>query len=113
MAYGAHWEWRGFGGVNGTFADRFSNLEKIIDEHRQSDFYVYVQRLNTNLKVRQGEENELKFKRPDIFAGNFEMWSEQEDELFDFPLSKEGRSMLKKNSQYNGIECSWFNSHTK
>lgn len=95
MAYGSHWEWRGFGGVDARFTKRFRSLSKLIDQHSQSDYYIYAPGLTTNLKIRQGKESGLKFKHPGKTDGDFEIWSEYEDELFEFPLPSKGLDLLE------------------
>lgn len=96
MAFGSHWEWRGFGGVDGVFVDCYSALPIVSEVHRQVDQYIYVPGLKTNLKIRNGEESGLKFKQFNKNEGEFELWSEYEDELFDFPISTSARDLLQK-----------------
>ncbi|MGK7369222.1 MAG: hypothetical protein ACNS64_03315 [Candidatus Halalkalibacterium sp. M3_1C_030] len=94
MAFGLHWEWRGFGGVNSSFADRFSKLDTLVSEYAVEDYYIYVPGLETNLKIRKGDKNNLKFKRPGKFKNNFEQWKELENEFFEFPIPLRAQNLL-------------------
>lgn len=94
MAFGLHWEWRGFGGIDSKFAERYSKLNKVISEYSVVDCYLYAPGLETNIKIRKGAENGLKFKRPGKVMGNYEQWLEDENEIFDFPLSKKAQKLL-------------------
>lgn len=87
MSYGSHWEWRGFGGVSARFVRTYASLETCIELHSVHDRYIWIPGLEVNAKFREGVENGLKFKRPEKKEGDFEVWTENEDELFEFPLS--------------------------
>ena len=94
MAYGSHWEWRGFGSVSSRFAEYYYQLEVVYDRHKMEDCYLYVPGLEANIKLRSGAENGLKFKWLNKTENNFEVWTENEDELFNFPLNNAGRDTL-------------------
>ena len=95
MAFGTHWEWRGFGAVNSKLAEQFSALKASVSSNQVVDTYIYAPGLKTNIKIRTGHQSGIKFKRPVKFADNFELWTEREDELFDFPLTKADRDRVR------------------
>lgn len=94
MAYGSHWEWRGFGGVSTRFAGSFTKLKSIYLPHPVTDRYLWFPGIKVNVKIRQGSENGLKFKRCLKTEAEFEIWSEPEDEFFEFPLNENSWKML-------------------
>lgn len=96
MAFGTHWEWRGFGAVNSKFAEQFHKLNVSVNPTQVTDTYVYTPEVKTNIKIRKGYQQGLKFKRPVKLENHFELWTEREDELFDFPLTDEERDRIGK-----------------
>lgn len=103
MPYGSHWEWRGFGGVTGRFVQIYSSLESHYKLHSVQDRYIRIPGLCVNAKFREGAENGLKFKRPEKRDGDFEVWTENEHELFNFPLSDEAWNTLLKMLKSAGL----------
>lgn len=94
MAYGLHWEWRGFGSISSRFAEVFSGLETIYPSNETTDRYLWFPGMQVNVKLRQGTENGLKFKYLEATEGDFEAWIENEKDFFPFPLGESGRETL-------------------
>ena len=94
MAYGSHWEWRGFGGATARFADSFSELESYYRPGSVLDRYIWFPGISVNVKIREGSENGMKFKRLKDKKGAFELWSEPEEKFFSFPLNAIGQETL-------------------
>jgi len=88
MALGIHWEWRGFGIVSGAFALRYSDLEAQYPPQSVKDDYLWAPRLEANVKARTLAGEPFKLKRLQDKDGHLEKWSEAEDDIFEFPLSK-------------------------
>jgi hypothetical protein len=85
MAFGRHWEWRGFGLVGSKLAARVARFEAIHPRPQQIvDRYFWTPGCRWNIKLRPGE---FKIKRPlDRRADGIEEWVEDEKECFPFPL---------------------------
>lgn len=100
MAYGLHWEWRAFGSLTPRFAQTYLELPVHYQSHQVTDDYLWIPGLEVNAKFRTGAEDGLKFKRIKKKEAEFEVWLEDEDELFEFPLEREAWhtlcSMLKE-----------------
>jgi hypothetical protein len=64
MAFGVHWEWRGFGSVSDAFFGRYGNLAYEFGPQKIEDIYIWVPGLEVNLKIREGEEGGLKSSAP-------------------------------------------------
>ncbi|MDX1636754.1 MAG: hypothetical protein R3281_02210 [Balneolaceae bacterium] len=94
MAYGEHWEWRAFGGLSSRFARAFLLLPGFYDGQKITDEYLWVPGMDVNVKLRKGAESGLKFKRNVKSSEPFEVWQEDEDELFEFPLDEEAWNSL-------------------
>jgi hypothetical protein len=94
MAFGKHWEWRGFGEVSEAFRERFGRLHHAYGPDIVRDWYIWTPGLRTNLKIREGEMGGLKFKRFVAGDGRFSCWQEDPAELFALPLSREGWQAL-------------------
>lgn len=97
----SHWEWRGFGGLTSVFANHFCNLQVIKSTENISDLYLWNEELKTNIKLRSGVEEGLKFKRFKCQHGAFELWLEDPAELFHFPLNDRAWNTLRKELQNN------------
>lgn len=104
MAYGTHWEWRGFGGVSSRFADRFTQLRSHIHPHEVEDVYIWVPGLEVNIKFREGTEEGLKFKYPIKTEHHFELWKEDEQDLFGFPLTRDAWKQLSGVLERAGVK---------
>ncbi len=87
MAFGLHWEWRGF--APSAF-EGMSSVEslprKFPDAQRVLDEYLWAPGLRVNVKLRASE---LKFKRLVEKRGDFERWQEDTRENYPFPLGSE------------------------
>lgn len=97
-----HWEWRGFGGVSGSFVDQYCELPLIIDSENVKDLYLVIPDLYINTKFRTGAEGGLKFKRLKKREGSYEKWLEDTDELFDFPLDRSAWETFRDTLQRAG-----------
>ena len=94
MAFGKHWEWRGFGDVSQSFLDRFDRLQHAYGPDIVRDWYLWAPGMRTNLKIREGEMGGLKFKRFVAADGRLSCWQEDPEELFPLPLGREGWQAL-------------------
>lgn len=87
MAFGVHWEWRGFGPLAPEAAARVESLpRKFPSAQRVVDEYLWVPGARANVKLRAAD---LKFKRLLERRGAFELWEEDERENHAFPLGPE------------------------
>lgn len=94
-----HWEWRGFGGLTSVFAYHFCNLPVMKSSEKVTDLYLWKEKLNTNIKLRSGAEDRLKFKRFKTINGSFEQWLEDPAEVFHFPLNDTAWHTLREELQ--------------
>jgi hypothetical protein len=94
MAFGVHWEWRGFGSISEAFFDRYGVLPYEFGPLKVEDIYIWTPDLEVNLKIREGEEGGLKFKRPFGRDGHFERWVERAEDLYPLPLARQGWEVL-------------------
>ena len=90
MAYGVHWEWRGFGAVDGEREARILSLAPAaVPERTVTDTYLWHPRLAGNVKLRAWEGGgSLKVKRrldPGSPRGP-SLWMESPAEEYDLPL---------------------------
>lgn len=86
MALGVHWEWRGFGAGSERLADTIGDLAVLFPRQEVVDRYLWIPRLTVNVKLRSGIQDGLKFKRLLARADELELWQEDPDELYAFPL---------------------------
>ena len=87
MAFGLHWEWRGFGNLSRELIERIERLpRKFPSDQEVVDEYLWFPGSSLNLKLREGS---LKLKRLLETSGEFERWLEDEDENYRFPLVPE------------------------
>ena len=92
MAFGVHWEWRGFGEVPAPVRARIEALPLKFDRSQDvTDEYLWVPGSRINVKLRFSD---LKFKRLLESAGGLERWLEDPDENYPFPLGKKVREKL-------------------
>ncbi len=96
MAYGIHWEWRGFGEVSDRFRTLFDSLQPLFSREEVTDTYVWVPKLQINLKLRagNGDKDGLKFKRLKDEDGDLEQWEENREEMYEYPLVVEAWEKL-------------------
>lgn len=90
MAYGLHWEWRGFGGLDAGSRRRIENLPRLFPSDIEGvDSYYWYPGCDVNLKLRDwGRRAGVKLKRlrtVDDETG-CQLWYEDEREDFPFPL---------------------------
>ncbi len=84
MAFGQHWEWRGFGPVDGKTLRLLKILPmKFPDAQVITDEYLWSPRCRTNVKLRLGD---LKLKRLVRVERDLELWLEDPDENYAFPI---------------------------
>lgn len=95
MADGTHWEWRAFGELSDAMIIQLSALNKHYGRGdiglAHTDAYLWARDCTANVKLR---ENSLKFKRLLRADDRFELWTEERDETFDFPLNEEAIGFL-------------------
>jgi len=88
MAFGTHWEWRAFGTPPLRALVAALGSERRLDPDDagdgRTDDYLWVPGMRGNVKLREGS---LKFKRFVEARGGFELWTELEEDVFDFPLT--------------------------
>ena len=92
MAYGVHWEWRGFGAIDGAMEARILALPaSALPERVVTDTYLWRPGLRDNVKIRSwAGGGSLKVKRQlDPGPGDgVSLWEESPDEDYGFPLSE-------------------------
>ncbi len=87
MAFGRHWEWRGFGHVGGDLREALESLPaKFPTAQLITDEYLWAPRCRTNVKLRLGD---LKLKRLLREDRGLELWLEDSGENYPFPLGAE------------------------
>ncbi len=102
MAAGLHWEWRGFGQENSEVSQRIQALPKAFSKPAKFiDKYLWIPDCSINVKLRQGVQSGLKFKRFHSSQGLIELWEERPDELYSLPLSD---NIVSKIGQELGIQ---------
>jgi len=85
MAFGQHWEWRGFGWVSDDLRARIETLDlRFASDQPLVDTYLWTRDGPANVKLRHGD---LKFKRLLESDGDLECWLEDEKEIHPFPLN--------------------------
>ncbi len=84
MAFGQHWEWRGFGALPMESRRRIESLPPRFPRAQElTDRYLWSARSKVNVKLRHGD---LKFKRLVRQLDDLEEWLEDRDENHPFPL---------------------------
>jgi hypothetical protein len=90
MAYGLHWEWRGFGALDPEVRRRIENLPRLFPGDLAGvDSYYWYPGCDVNLKLRDFEARAgVKLKRlRDVDAETgLQLWLEDEREDYPFPL---------------------------
>lgn len=85
MAFGEHWEWRGFGRPVESLIRSIRSLPlKFPQPQEVTDTYLWVPGCSVNVKLRF---EDLKFKRRLDARDGFERWLEDEAENHRFPLA--------------------------
>jgi hypothetical protein len=85
MAFGEHWEWRGFGGPPQGLRSAIESLPLLFPTSQDiTDHYLWAPGSTVNVKLRLGD---LKFKRLLETAGGLERWIEDEAENHPFPVA--------------------------
>lgn len=108
MAFGIHWEWRGFGVVSESFIERYGRLDHAFGPQKVEDLYIWAPRLGANLKIRAGESGGLKFKRLLEKDGRLDCAVEDPAELLPFPLQEPAWHMLAAELSQAGIDIGPF-----
>jgi len=85
MAFGRHWEWRGFGAPRPELIDAVRGLPRLFEAPQEIvDRYLWSPDCDLNLKLRSGD---FKIKRlVDRRSDGVEEWLESPDENFSFPI---------------------------
>lgn len=86
MAFGVHWEWRGFGGLSSSLEERIRALRPLFpDSQVVTDRYLWSPGCSINFKLRFGD---FKIKRClDLAEGGIARWQEDPGENYSFPLA--------------------------
>jgi len=99
VAFGIHWEWRGFGDLPPAIKSSLERLPlKFPAAQDVTDEYLWVPGRKVNVKLRF---RDLKFKRLLGSEDGLERWLEDEEENYPFPLST---SLLGKLLGTLGVE---------
>lgn len=87
MAFGHHWEWRGFGSLPGHLGLRLGDLPLVFPRPQELvDRYLWLPGCELNLKLREGN---FKIKRClRRSTDGVEEWLEDEAEDYEFPLPR-------------------------
>jgi hypothetical protein len=86
MAFGKHWEWRGFGDLSSELRAKVEALPlKFPSSQDLTDEYLWVPGSPINVKLRLSD---LKFKRLVESSRGLELWLEDPNENYKFPLEK-------------------------
>ena len=91
MALGRHWEWRGFGTLSVALREKWDSLEHALPDRQWYDVvdrYLWVPSYGMNAKIRSGLDTGdcLKVKRLRARWGQLQLWHEDPQDVFDFPL---------------------------
>ena len=94
MAFGKHWEWRGFGSLRPDIERRIRALAPMFPEPQEVvDRYLWLPGCPLNLKLRLGDfKIKRSIRRVDAtaeLAAGLEEWLEDPAENWPFPLSAE------------------------
>ena len=93
MAFGEHWEWRGFGTLPRGLRQELESLPlKFPTAQEITDEYLWSPSSTVNIKLRLGD---LKFKRLLESADGLERWVEDPGENHPFPISPTVLSTLE------------------
>ncbi len=85
MAFGKHWEWRGFGRISDELRARIESLAPLFASDRSLiDTYLWTPHSPVNVKLRLGD---LKFKHLIESDGDLECWLEDANDIHPFPLT--------------------------
>jgi hypothetical protein len=85
MAFGTHWEWRGFGQLSSELRARIDALPLRFERPQEiTDEYLWVPGSPINVKLRLSD---LKFKRLLEVARGLELWLEDPAENYALPLA--------------------------
>ncbi|MBI3267797.1 MAG: hypothetical protein HYZ53_02150 [Planctomycetes bacterium] len=93
MAFGTHWEWRGFGRLSPALRARLGALPALFPPAPTHDEYLWAPGAAVNVKLRWGA---LKFKRLLATEGEFGSWVEDPGEFLLFPLGAATLAQLGK-----------------
>jgi hypothetical protein len=97
MAYGLHWEWRGFGTLTTDVRAQIEKLEAEFDApERVTDEYLWIPGSRINVKFRSKGNGSLKFKRVRVTDSEtgLELWEEKPEEEYAFPISSKAQGEL-------------------
>jgi len=97
MAYGLHWEWRGFGSLApGTRSAIEALTPQFATPAQVTDEYLWIPGVRVNAKLRSTGAGTLKLKRlreSDATSG-VELWEERAEEEYAFPVAPASVSAL-------------------
>ncbi|UCG88970.1 MAG: hypothetical protein JSW71_10720 [Gemmatimonadota bacterium] len=90
MAYGLHWEWRGFGHLDDRIRQRITGLRPLGSQLATvCDRYIWIPGCSANVKLRSwGSIAGLKFKRliEEDRQSQLQLWLERPEEDYTFPI---------------------------
>lgn len=101
MAYGLHWEWRGFGTLDDATIERVSALGATSDVLEVVDHYIWTPHISVNLKVRSwAGGRRLKVKRPvdRIAETGIELWAEHPEDDHELPIPSDTATHVLRES---------------
>jgi|SoiMethySBSTD1v2_1073268.scaffolds.fasta_scaffold679631_1 hypothetical protein len=90
MAYGRHWEWRGFGTISDETREQLRKLPALFaTRDRVTDHYLTLPGAKLNVKLRERATTSLKLKRLEqhYYRTGTDLWVEKPEEEYRFPLS--------------------------
>jgi len=108
MAYGIHWEWRGFGALDPEVERRITALPAGVPERSVTDRYLWAPGATHNVKIRAWPGGgSLKVKRllsADDPSGP-SLWQEDPDEDYPFPIAAPvlGRALAPLGLELTGV----------
>ena len=82
--------------MSDRFRTLFDSLQPLFSREEVTDTYVWVPKLQINLKLRagNGDKDGLKFKRLKDEDGDLEQWEENREEMYEYPLVVEAWKKL-------------------
>jgi hypothetical protein len=102
MANGLHWEWRAFGDISDRFRQSFQRLPtEYPTPDETTDQYIWIPRIEINVKLRSGQQQGLKLKRSIRKDSDLELWLEDPNEFF--PYQTLDATVLQKVASILGI----------
>ena len=101
MAFGTHWEWRGFGPSSAAPGQELQRLPALFpDSQVVTDRYLWSPGCEVNFKLRFGD---FKIKRClEVAGGGVSKWVEDPEENYSFPLEA---AVFAEVAAALGVDC--------